>query len=547
MNNKKKLLICSNITFNPIDAIINDKNKFIEVQIANFDNIWIEAINSDIENIFIHCDILNISPEIRFEFNDSNYCNKIDKFLKKQLLALKEKKLKTKQKIFFSTMTDVIFAQGVFYKNINKIINNFNQIVTENFETVNLNYIIAEIGLENSFKASNLYRFSAPYTIKFLNRLSENIIDLLLKNDLFKKKVLILDCDNTIWKGILGEDGEKNIEFNNTPIGNCFFEVQQIAINLTKNGTILCLCTKNNPEDIKKLLKKNLMPINLKNTSIIKANWNDKSENIKSISRELNLGLDSFIFIDDSEFELSEVKNKLPMVKTFSVPKDIYNYPNFFRKNIVRLFNNKNLTLEDKKRVNYYKHEINRKKHLAKFKNKEKFIDSLELKLKVYTSKQNQNYINRISQMTQKTNQFNLTTKRYTEEDIKNFINAKNVQVFTGDVSDKFGDHGKTILAIFKKEKKGFIIDTFLMSCRVIGRELEKSFFDAILKKIKNAKLQIYGTYLKTEKNEQVKYFYQKLGFNLLMENKNSANYILDTKKLKYKFSTRKIKIIYGK
>lgn len=547
MNNKKKLLICSNITLNPIDSIINEKNKFMEVQIANFDNIWIEAINSDIENIFIHCDILNISPEIRFEFNDSNYCNKIDKFLKKQLLALKEKKLKTKQKIFFSTMTEVIFAQGVFYENINKIINNFNQIVTENFETVNLNYIIAEIGLENSFKASNLYRFSAPYTIKFLNRLSENIIDLLLKNELVKQKVLILDCDNTIWKGILGEDGEKNIEFNNTPIGNCFFEVQQIAINLTKNGTILCLCTKNNPEDIKKLLKKNLMPINLKNTSIIKANWNDKSENIKSISRELNLGLDSFIFIDDSEFELSEVKNKLPMVKTFSVPKDIYNYPNFFRKNIVRLFNNKNLTLEDKKRVNYYKHEINRKKHLAKFKNKEKFIDSLELKLKVYTSKQNQNYINRISQMTQKTNQFNLTTKRYTEENIKNFINTKNVQVFTGDVSDKFGDHGKTILAILKKEKKGFIIDTFLMSCRVIGRELEKSFFDAILKKIKNYKLQIYGTYIKTEKNEQVKYFYQKLGFNLLMENKNSANYILDTKKLKYKFSTRKIKIIYGK
>jgi FkbH-like protein len=289
------------------------------------------------------------------------------------------------------------------------------------------------------------------------------------------------------------------------------------------------------------------MPINLKNTSIIKANWNNKSENIKSISKELNLGLDSFVFIDDSEFEISEVKNKLPMVKTFSVPKDIYNYPNFFRKNITKLFNNKNLTLEDKKRVNYYKYEINRKKHSAKFKNREKFIDSLNLRLKVYINKQNKNYTDRISQMTQKTNQFNLTTKRYTEDDIKNFINIKSFHVFTGDVSDKFGDHGKTILTIIKKEKKSFIIDTFLMSCRVIGRELEKSFFDAILKKIKNDKLPIYGTYIKTEKNEQVKSFYQKLGFSLLSENKNSANYILDTKKLNYKSSSRKIKIVYGK
>ena len=547
MNNKKKLLICSNVTLNPIDRIINDKNKFVNVQIANFDNIWIEAINSDIENIFIHCDILNISPKIRFEFDDLDYCNKIDKFLKKQLLSLKKKNLKTKQKIFFSSMTDVVFAQGVFYKNINRIINNFNQIVTENFETINLNYIIAEIGIENSFKASNLYRFSAPYTIKFLNQLSENILDLLFEDELVKKKVLVLDCDNTIWKGILGEDGERNIQFNNSPIGTCFFEVQQNTINLTKKGVILCLCTKNNSEDVKKLLKKNLMPINLKNTSIVKADWNDKSENIKSISKELNLGLDSFVFIDDSEFELSEVKNKLPMVKTFSVPKDIYNYPNFFRKNIIKLFNNKNLTLEDKKRVNYYKYEINRKKHSAKFKNKEKFIDSLKLRLKVYINKQNNSFTNRISQMTQKTNQFNLTTKRYTEDNIKNFINSKDVQVFTGDVSDKFGDHGKTLLAIIKKEKKKFIIDTFLMSCRVIGRELEKSFFDSILRKIKNDKLPIHGSYIKTEKNGQVKSFYQKLGFSLITENKNSANYILYVKKLNYKFSSRKIKVIYGK
>ena len=547
MNSKQKLLICTNITLNPIDDIINEKIKSLKVNIANFDNIWVEAMNSDAENIFIHCDILNLSPEIRFKFNDIKYCNKLRTFIRKQLLILKEKKRKNSQKIFFSTMSEVIFSEGSNHNNINKIINDFNKFISENFETINLNYLISKIGIKDSYNASNLYRFCAPYTIRFLNHLSEEIIDMIFKNKFQKQKVLILDCDNTIWKGILGEDGEKNIQFKDTPIGNCFFEVQQNAVSLTKKGVILCLCTKNNPNEIKNLLKKNLMPINLKNISILKSNWDDKSENIKSISKELNLGLDSFVFLDDSEFELSEVKNKLPMLQTFIVPKDLYNYPAFFKKNIMKLFNNESLTKEDRNRINYYKNETKRQKYLIKYINKEKFIDSLKLTLEVYIDQQNKNSINRICQMTQKTNQFNLTTKRYTEEEIKNFIDDKRFKIFTGDVKDKFGDHGKTILIILKKEKNTYIIDTFLMSCRVIGRELEKSFFDAIIKKIRNEKLPIYGTYIKTSKNAQVKMLYQELGFSLIKQNKNNIKFKLDTKKLKYKFSKRKIKIEYRK
>ena len=281
--------------------------------------------------------------------------------------------------------------------------------------------------------------------------MSDCIIKSFTKDHLIKKKVLILDCDNTIWRGILGEDGEENIEYKDTSIGNCFFEVQQSVVNLVKKGVLLCLCTKNNHKDLEKLLKKNLMPINLKNTTIIKANWNDKSENIKEIAKELNLGIDSFIFVDDSNYEISEVRSKLPMLKVFKVPDNTYDYPGFFRNNITNFFNNDNLTKEDKNRVNYYKNEIKRTKHSSKFKDKNKFIDSLELKLKIFSDNQNKNYIKRISQMTQKTNQFNLTTKRYKEQDIKKFLKNKNIKIFTGDVSDKFGDHGKTILVILKK------------------------------------------------------------------------------------------------
>ena len=547
MNNEKKLLICSNVTLNPIDTIINEKEKIFDLEIGDFDNIWIQAINTNVKNIFIHCDILNVGQEIRSKFNDSQYCKKIDKFLIEQLLKLKKQAIAKNQNILFSTMSEAIFSNGNFYKNINLITQNFNQFVLKNFQTINLDFLISSVGLKNSFRSSNFYRYSAPYTINFLENLSDCIIKSFTRDHLIKKKVLILDCDNTIWKGILGEDGEENIEYKDTSIGNCFFEVQQSAINLVKKGVLLCLCTKNNHKDLEKLLKKNLMPINMKNTTIIKANWNDKSENIKEIAKELNLGIDSFIFVDDSNYEISEVRSKLPMLKVCKVPENTYDYPGFFRNNITNFFNNDNLTKEDKNRVNYYKNEIKRTEHSSKFKDKNKFIDSLKLKLKIFSDNQNKNYIKRISQMTQKTNQFNLTTKRYKEQDIKKFLKNKNIKIFTGDVSDKFGDHGKTILVILKKENDFYFIDTFLMSCRVIGRQLEKVFFDSIFKKIKSKKHKIIGTYIQTQKNEQVKGLYKKLGFHMVQEKKNLAEFIFDPSKHVYKCSERKIKVINGK
>lgn len=547
MNNEKKLLICSNVTLNPIDIIINEKEKIFDIEIGDFDNIWIQAINTNAKNIFIHCDILNVGQEIRSKFNDNQYCKKIDKFLVEQLFKLKKQAIAKNQNILFSTMSEAIFSNGNFYKNINLITQNFNRFVLKNFQTINLDFLISSVGLKNSFRPSNFYRYSAPYTINFLENLSDCIIKSFTKDHLIKKKVLILDCDNTIWRGILGEDGEENIEYKDTSIGNCFFEVQQSVVNLVKKGVLLCLCTKNNHKDLEKLLKKNLMPINLKNTTIIKANWNDKSENIKEIAKELNLGIDSFIFVDDSNYEISEVRSKLPMLKVFKVPDNTYDYPGFFRNNITNFFNNDNLTKEDKNRVNYYKNEIKRTKHSSKFKDKNKFIDSLELKLKIFSDNQNKNYIKRISQMTQKTNQFNLTTKRYKEQDIKKFLKNKNIKIFTGDVSDKFGDHGKTILVILKKENDFYFIDTFLMSCRVIGRQLEKVFFDSIFKKIKSKKHKIIGTYIQTQKNEQVKGLYKKFGFHMVQEKKNLAEFIFDPSKHVYKCSERKIKVINGK
>jgi hypothetical protein len=549
MQDKNEILVCTNVTLNPIDDIILFKKKSQKVRISNFDNIWIDAANSSNKNIFIHCDIMNVGAEIRSKLYDISYCNKISSFLIQQLTKLKKIALKKRYRIVFTTMTSTIISQGLNFKGrgVNEIINNFNQFIIKNFETINLDYVISQIGLDKTFKASNFYRYSAPYTIKFLEVLSDNLIESFNEDNDIKKKVLILDCDNTIWKGILGEDGENILEFKDTPVGNCFFEVQQSVKNLVKNGVLLCLCTKNNYKDIINLLKRNLMPINLENASIIKSNWKEKSRNIIEISKELNLGLDSFVFVDDSDFELSEVKNKLPMVKTFKVPENIFDYPNFFRKNIISCFNLLKITKEDKKRITYYKNEIKRNEYSSKLKNKNEFIESLQLKLKIFSNNENINYIRRIAQMTEKTNQFNLTTKRYTEEDIKEILKNKNFKIFTGDVSDKFGDYGKTILIILKKEKNSYEIDTFLMSCRVIGRQIEKVFFDNIYKKINSKNNKIYAKYIRTQKNSQVKDFYTKLGFDVKEKNKKFNAYILDAKKNKYKFSREKIKVVYGR
>jgi len=291
---------------------------------------------------------------------------------------------------------------------------------------------------------------------------------------------------------------------------------------------IIGLCSKNNPEDIINILKNHPdMVLKEQNITIMKLNWNDKVSNLQEIAQKLNIGLDSIVFVDDSDFEVNFVRENLPQVKIIQVPKNIYEYPVILQE-AFRHFFNISLSYEDTKKAEQYQQQFKREDERKHFENLEDYLKSLDLMIEIFANQQD--LIPRIAQLTQKTNQFNLTTKRYTETDIQNYIHDPQTRTFAYRVLDHFGDYGITGLCIVKlnSEKQSARIDTFLMSCRVIGRNVEYKFFEFLIEYLKSHNIKTVETeYIRTNKNNQVANFYDGLGFQLIHESGNEKKYIL--------------------
>ena len=387
-----------------------------------------------------------------------------------------------------------------------------------------------KIGTKESFDTRYFYSSRALYSVNFFREYSDFVKPIFMAAKGKAKKALIMDCDNTLWHGILGEDGYQSIEMSNkTKDGSIFSEIQNILLSLNSKGILLGLCSKNNEADVVEVLTSHPdMQIRMKHITINKSNWNDKATNILEISDELNIGLDSIVFIDDSSFEINLVKDSLPMVTTIQRPENLNEYPNMLRSKL-DLFYNLSHTKEDKKKSDMYKQQVKRKELENKSSSLESYLVSLELKLNIFSDKTD--VVPRMSQMSQKTNQFNLTTKRYTESDITNFLTSKNHIVYSFSVSDKFGESGLTGLCIVSLDFKSKIahIDTLLMSCRIIGRNIEYAFFDYLIENLKNKGIEkLEAKYIITPKNSQVSNFFDNCSFNLITENTSFKEYLLN-------------------
>jgi FkbH-like protein len=286
--------------------------------------------------------------------------------------------------------------------------------------------------------------------------------------------------------------------------------------------------------------------LRVEHITINKSNWSDKVTNLKEIAQELNIGLDSLVFVDDSSFEVNLIREQLPEVKVLQVPERLYEYPKMLRENR-SLFYNLSFTAEDKKKIKMYKQQVKRVAVKKEFSDIENYLASLELKMTIFEN--DESIIPRMSQMSQKTNQFNLTTNRYTEGDIKSFIENDDSKIIAFSVSDKFGDSGVTGLCIinFHDETQSVEIDSLLMSCRIIGRNIEYAFIDYIIKIIKEKKINVIkAKYIKTQKNEQVNEFYDKCSFTLTESSNSVKNYNLDISNYEPK-QINYIEVINGK
>lgn len=557
---KYSIHLVSNVVVNQLTEIleyyVRDKKIPGEVSVGNYDNIIQESHKKSDYNLFI------IFWELSNYLDGLHY--KADIMPKDQLLKLEEKiineieivfkNLKNSSLVLFNKFSSLIFNySSPAYSELNRMVKRLNGYIekkkSNNIHFIDIDKVIAKVGISNSVDFRHYYSSKVFYTIDFYKAYSELILPHILAANGRKKKALILDCDNTLWKGIIGEDGFDKINLSlNDPIGKIFNEIQTLALALKKNqGVLLGLCSKNNSIDVDKVLKDHPdMIIKYDDLVIKKVNWNDKATNLKEISDELNIGLDSIVFIDDSDFEINLIKQKLPEVTSIKVPSKIYEYPELMRK-VSSLFFDISKSAEDQNKTEMYKQQYQRKIAQNNSNNIEDYLSSLELKMKVFVD--DEKFISRMAQMTQKTNQFNLTTIRYTEADLSRFVLDENFRVICISVADKFGDSGITGLCIVKLNRlqKSALIDTLLISCRVIGRNIEFAFVNKVIKILKQEGIiNIQATYQKTIKNSQVSDFYEKCDFSLNEKTDNIKNYFINLKNYQQKV-VKYIEVINGK
>jgi FkbH-like protein len=345
--------------------------------------------------------------------------------------------------------------------------------------------------------------------------------------DLKRKKCIIVDLDNTLWGGVLGEDGIEGIKMGESYPGSAFRFFQSYLLNLKRNGIILAVCSKNNEVDVISGWENHPdMLLDRADFVAYRINWNNKADNIQDIAEELNIGLGSIVFIDDSPFERELVKQALTDVCVPDFPEHPYLLPEFAKELTEDYFCAYNLTDEDYSKTEKYIDNKKRVQQEKQFTDIDAYLRSLEMKITI--EKLNNLNITRLAQMTQKTNQFNLTTKRYVESDILSFADTCG-EVYGLRARDKFGDNGLTGMIMIRINGQIADIDTLLLSCRILGKEIEYVFVNYILAKLKNTGIEkVTATYSKTLKNSQVEDFYDKFGFTVINSTEDYKQYILD-------------------
>lgn len=534
--------VLSNVTVNSFKEVLEYTCRLnhIEpkVEIGNFDNIVQDsALLKNKDLIIIFYDVLNIVDQISDFFEDledEKYNNLKNKLFTEIDIIFKN--LSKTASVIFNTFSSAYYNNNnvqiskieIFVKELNAYLV---QKKTNNISYVNIDKLFAHIGFKQSIDYRFYHSSKAPYTFAFFKNYVASIESVLLRNTGKLKKAIIFDCDNTLWKGVIGEDGIEGIDMSpNSKCGKFYHLVQRIAVYLSKQGVIVGLCSKNNEQDVLDVLR-NHEDMILKEEHIVikKVNWIDKASNLRAIASDLNIGLDSLIFVDDSNFEINLIKKQVPEIFTIQVPTAISDYPNLILKNVYTYFNLV-LNSDDAKKTEMYKQQFEREKSKNTFSSIEDYLASLEIELTVrIKDKAN---IPRIAQLTQKTNQFNLTTYRYTENQVNQFMKDKKHEVYSMFVKDKFGDNGLTGVCITREDEKDpqkVILDTLLMSCRIIGRNIEFVYVSHIIKDLSNKGYQkLTADYIPTNKNAQVMDFYDKIGLNLVENIDGTKHYALN-------------------
>lgn len=481
--NYKKTTQTKNEIFEKTDEFIEMiKKKSEEFEYILMPQLFIDGINRE-----------NNIQELKSEFSQKNLVDEINMRIKKKLIS----------------------SKNIFLIDTIRWFNNFGN---------------------KSFDRKMWYYAKIPFSFNFLKYISDEISSTI--KDLYEinKKLIILDLDNTLWGGVLGDLGYRGINIGgHDPQGEAFQDFQKEILKLKNKGIVLAICSKNNKINVDEVFEKNKNMILKSGDFVFKSiNWNDKAENIKLILKKLNLTSSSAIFIDDSKHERDRVKSVFKDITVLEISSD----PTTFVDTLLEVENlsSVKLTNEDKSRTKMYQDEGERENLKIKIKSNLEWLKELKINLNV--EKLNDINFDRSLQLLNKTNQMNLKTNRYSDRSLKNYLKKKNNYMFAFEVTDKFGSSGITCIVGLTKKNKNIIISDFVMSCRVFGRGIEfaiLNFISEFAKKI-GAKF-IEFKYIKTKKNSPTLNFLEK------SKMKKEANiYIWDNKSIYVKPKYIKLK-----
>lgn len=381
---------------------------------------------------------------------------------------------------------------------------------------LDLKGIVEEMGRESFYSLKMWYLGGIPYSLSASKRIVSEALVLIKAYSGKRKKCLAIDLDNTIWGGVIGEDGVDGIILGESKEGARYRDIQKRIYELKKLGVLLIVLSKNNRDDALIAFTNNQYMV-LKESDFVAiiANWNTKAENLKSVARALNIGSDSFVFLDDNPAEQEEMKAIVPEVETITINNNCFYCENSIQKIFKEFFPIIKLTEEDNRRTESYSSDTKRIELKSVSYSLKDYIQKLCIEIRFRKAMEKD--IDRIAQLTQKTNQFNLTTRRYTAEEIRKMMSRNNVFIFISQSKDKFGDNGIIWVSIIFLESTTANINVALMSCRVMGRMIEDTIMACIENYLfKKGIKYIKGEFIPTAKNSPSGEFYQKMGFDMI-------------------------------
>lgn len=526
----------------------------------NFE-IWEADFNQIERQVFdLSSDLYDFKPDIVIIFQSSHkLLGKYNKLKPEKYISLARNELDTIETLC-SNITNHLSAKIIYYNYTeidDSIFGNYAtktessflfQLRKLNYELMRLateksNLFLCDISsLQNQVGKSNIFQ-PAQYIstemvlgIDVLPKVAVKTIDLIRAINGKFKKCVILDLDNTTWGGIIGDDGIENIQIGSLGIGKAFSEFQYWIKKLKNRGIIVAVCSKNTESVAKEPFEKHPdMVLHLSDISVFIANWDNKVDNIRQIQSILNIGFDSMVFLDDNPFERNMVRENIPEICIPELPEDPADYLEYLYE--LNLFETVSFSNEDSARTKLYQIEAERVKVKQKFTNEDDFLKNLEMVSDIHPF--NKFNTPRVAQLSQRTNQFNLRTVRYSEADIERISNSKEYVTFSFTLEDKFGDNGLICAIILHQEdKQTLFIDTWFMSCRVLKRGMDIFVLNTIADYAKvNGFNLLKGEYLPTAKNAMVKDHYLDLGFK-----KVDSYFILDVNNYQNKINYVKAK-----